>query len=167
MAKNYPLFLIDRNQTSKKEAHKSDYVTCLCRAQGFVARVYILSGEMYRNLNPELFVHPHYLSNGNVVVMEVLEFLHPFEMTDEARKNVYRRLKQGMGKYLYAEAEMVSPLKEVDGRTQVAVLTEVVANLKRNYRRLETQLGEHRAKVYKAAVERSIVEIESLHGLKR
>ena len=111
MAKReYPLFLIDR---SKSEAYPFDYIACMDRTVGFVARAVffpddIQYGEYIKKMqhieHAEYFNVGMKLKKGGIVLV-VEDFMYNFELTTENKNRVRTLLKKAFKKYLHAEID--------------------------------------------------------------
>lgn len=108
--RNYPLFLIDRSKTKN---YPNDYITCLDREVGFVAKVvFFPADDAWREFlvgfsqieHNELAGVKMRLKRGGLA-LQVVDFLYRFEVTNETKARVQVLLKKALKKYLHAEAE--------------------------------------------------------------
>lgn len=108
--RDYPLFLIDR---SKHQAFPYDYVTCMDKTVGFLAKVIHMPTDIMYN---EFMTQQKNVSSGDVIfdslktrkggiVILVIDFLYYFEWTKENQTRVKTLLKKGFKKFLHAELE--------------------------------------------------------------
>lgn len=105
--RDYPLFLIDH---SRAATYPNDYITCLDREVGFVAKVvYFHTDDAWREFlakfnqieNNELSGLPMSLKRGGIV-LQIVDFLHNFEETTETKSRVQVLLKKALKKFLHA-----------------------------------------------------------------
>lgn len=110
--RDYPLFLIDR---SKHQAFPYDYITCLDKTVGFVAKVIHLPTDvMYnefitqqKNVNSSDVIFDSIKTRKGGIIILIIDFLHYFDWTKENQTRVKTLLKKGFKKFLHAEAEKV------------------------------------------------------------
>lgn len=110
MKRDYPLFLIDR---SKAASYPNDYIVCLDREVGFVAKaLFFPHNDIYNEFvarmaevdNNELAGLSMRLKSGGVA-LQIVDFLYRFEVSTEAKNRVQVLLKKALKKYLNAEVE--------------------------------------------------------------
>lgn len=108
--REYPLFLIDR---SKAKNYPNDYITCLDREVGFVAKVvFFPADDAWREFlagfsqieHNELAGVKMHLKRGGLA-LQVVDFLYHFEVTNQTKARVQVLLKKALKKYLHAEVE--------------------------------------------------------------
>jgi len=125
MKREYPLILIDR---SKSESYPNDFVMCFDSKVGFVAKIFFLpKNDSFRLLvekmqqveNCDIAGVCYPLKKGGVV-MQIVDFLHYFELTKETRGRIQSLLKRAMKKYLYAEMGRNPNRKDLDIDNQIA-----------------------------------------------
>lgn len=105
MKRNYPLFFIDR---SKPDSYPNDYVVCMDKEFGFVAKVNHLKDDnlfalFIENVNPnDVFFEQMKFNKGGVVLI-IEDFLH--EIKNQNTSRVKTLLKKGFKKYLHDETQ--------------------------------------------------------------
>lgn len=108
MKRDYPLFLIDR---SKAAAYPNDYIVCLDREVGFLAKVlFFPRDDIFREFvdraggieNRELAGFSMPLKKGGIA-LQIVDFMYYFEVTTETKSRVQVLLKKALKKYLHAE----------------------------------------------------------------
>ncbi len=139
--RDYPLFLIDR---SKSDMHKADYVVCLDREVGFVARVLFLPEDehfrefvdKYRQIeNAEISGVFMQLKKGGIV-LQVVDFLYHFEIDTQTKNRIQTLLKKGLKKYLHAEVERTPNKNELGIENQIKQQQLTVERARENYSEL-------------------------------
>jgi len=110
MKRKYPLFIIDR---SKSENYPNDYIVCLNREVGFVAQIIFLpKNDMYKSFienfqkieNYEIAGVHYPFHRGGGVVLQVVEFLHYFDIDGKTTKRIQSLLRKALKKYLHTES---------------------------------------------------------------
>lgn len=174
MPKNYPSILIDRNRKSRSEAHKFDYVICLDRECGFVARVVLFQRVAFDEFKANLANIPDaevlnelYLSkNGEAgIVMIIEEFIYDTALTQTTRPRIKSLLAKCMKKYLYAESATAPSGMNISLDSQILVLEDIIKDLKAGYDKMVAHAGEHRAQYYIANVEAAIETVRMLRKM--
>lgn len=122
MKRDYPLILIDRS----KAAYPNDYIVCLDREVGFVAKVVFFAKEdawreflaLFKDIeHNELAGLTMHLKTGGVA-LQVVDYLYHFEVATETKSRVQVLLKKALKKYLHAEVER-TPLKSLGIEDQI------------------------------------------------
>ena len=110
MKREYPLFIIDR---SKSENYPNDYIVCLDRKFGFIAQIIFLpKNDMYKSFienfqkieNYEIAGVHYPFHRGGGVVLQVVEFLHYFDIDGKTTKRIQSLLRKALKKYLHTES---------------------------------------------------------------
>ncbi|MCL1867657.1 MAG: hypothetical protein FWF72_01730 [Paludibacter sp.] len=136
--RDYPLFLIDR---SKPKNYPSDYVVCLDREVGFVAKVvHFTSNEMYsafldkfHNIeNKELAGIYMPLKTGGLV-LTVVDFLYFFEVNNDTKCRVHTLLKKALKKYIHAEVDRTPDIDNFGIENQIKQQKLTIERAKQNY----------------------------------
>lgn len=135
--RDYPLFLIDR---SKHQAFPVDYVTCLDKTVGFVAKVIHLPTDlMYteflsqqKNVNSGDIIFESIKTRKGGIVILIIDFIHYFEWTKENQQRVKTLLKKGFKKFLHAEVEKV-PVGNFSIEDQILQQELSIERAKSNY----------------------------------
>lgn len=108
--REYPLFIIDR---SKNETYPFDYIVCLDRTVGFVARVVHFGQDVQYFEFVKKAQQIEYAEFFNVtlklrkggVILAAEDFIYNFELTTENKNRVKTLLKKALKKYLHTEME--------------------------------------------------------------
>jgi hypothetical protein len=171
MKRTYPLFVFDRNRRSRDEWSQFDFVTCLDRQFGFVARAVLMRREAFDEAvadaekveGYEMAHEARLLKSGMAgIVITVLEFMHDFEMNAEARGRIRSLLKKAMDRYLYAEVQTAPTDTGYSVENQIQVLEDIAKDLTAGYARMSAHMGESLAKHYVGCVERAIASLVTL-----
>jgi hypothetical protein len=123
MIRTYPLFLIDR---SKPESHPFDFVSCMDKTCGFVAKVVHFKDDISFNAfitlnvespNNECTAVTLKMYHGGIV-LQIVDYLFNMEFTPEHCKRVQTLLKKSLKKYIHAEVAK-TPHGELDINNQI------------------------------------------------
>lgn len=137
--RNYPLILIDR---SKPANYPNDYIVCLDREVGFVARVV----PFFENHSLNLFIEKSKLNpdfdyisiiykfrhREGGVILAIDDFLHNFEIEKKQKNRLKVLLKKALKKYLHAEVER-TPKDDLSIENQIKQQQLTVERAKSNY----------------------------------
>lgn len=135
--RDYPLFIFDRSNYS---TYPFDYIVCLDRDYGFIARVVLFrDAEAWNELknkiseieNSDFMYHLHHLRTGGIVVI-VEDFLYYFEITPKAKTRVKSLLKKGFKKYIHTEVEK-NAFGDLDIENQIKQQELTIERAKSNY----------------------------------
>lgn len=109
--RKYPLFLID----SRSGNYSSDYLVCLHRECGFVAKITFFKDpnvfdkcleEQKKIAGSEMVSISKRMGNGSGVVLMIEDFLFSFDENNQKHiAKVRSLLKKGMEKFLYGEVQ--------------------------------------------------------------
>ncbi|MDR2824992.1 MAG: hypothetical protein LBB41_07335 [Prevotellaceae bacterium] len=113
--REYPLFLIDR---SKQESYPYDFVVCLDREVGFVAKViyfreqhaYTMFVSKFSKMENNELAGVHLPLKKGGVVLHVVDFLYHFEISEKIKSRVQVLLKKALKKYLNLERQLMPTL---------------------------------------------------------
>lgn len=113
MPKNYPSFIIDRSKRSDQSNHTDDFIVCVDKEVGFIARAYKLNRTQFEAYNK----HIDTMSQDDVdctyavknfgdiaAVIEVIELLHPPLVNKPRIKSL---LKKAARAYLIGEGSSI------------------------------------------------------------
>lgn len=150
MKRTYPLFLIDR---SKAASYPFDYITCMDRTVGFVARVVHFREDAQlnefidqaRNIEASDYtsIASRFIRGGVVLIVE--EFLFDFdEQVQEHRTRIKTLLKKALKKYLHAET-VRTPHKDLNIDSQILQQELTIERAKSNYEQLVAQSSKKEA----------------------
>lgn len=174
MPKEYPLFIIDRNRRSRDANHQFDYLVCLDREVGFVAKVVLFKREAYeaylKSISSSEDIQVGQCSmwlKGGVagLVIVIVDYMQYFDWNAQTQARISSLLKKGLKKYLHAEVLTVTSSKEFSIDNQVKVLEDISKDLKAGYEKMVNHMGEDNAKFYIGCVEKSIESIKMLGKL--
>lgn len=135
--RDYPLFLIDR---SKHQAFPYDYITCLDKTVGFVAKVIHLPTDvMYnefiiqqKNVNSSDVIFDSIKTRKGGIIILIIDFLHYFDWTKENQTRVKTLLKKGFKKFMHAEYDK-TPSGELTLNDQIRQQELTIENARANY----------------------------------
>lgn len=159
--RDYPLFMIDR---SKAAAYPFDYITCLDRTVGFVARVvyfpadvqyYEFAKTIVKVENSEYFNVTFKMKKGGVILV-CEDFLYFFELTNENKKRVQTLLKKALKKYLHTENDRLPGEDGYGIESQIKQQQLTIDRARQNLDNLIEQHGSENARYMVALAEATL-----------
>lgn len=138
MKRDYPLFLIDR---SKSENYPTDYVVCLDREVGFIAKIVHLTTDLlydafldsFNNIeNKELSGVYMPLKKGGLV-LQIVDFLYYFDVTNNVKSRIQVLLKKALKKYIHAEVDRTPKKNDLDIENQIKQQELTIERAMQNY----------------------------------
>lgn len=171
MPKNYPSILIDRNRKSRAEKHKFDYIVCLDRECGFIARAVFFNKDaldrfktqMNEIPNADILNEIYFFRNGQAGIVLVIEdFLYDTEINQFTRARIKSLLEKCMKKYLFAELSSTPSGKVVSLESQIQVLEDVEKDLKAGYDKMVAHMGSEKLADYYIGNVRAAIETISM-----
>jgi len=167
--RKYPLFLIDR---SKNANLPFDYIACLDREVGFIARVvpffddaplheFIALSMEIEDSDYTSIIFRFKKKGGLVMVIE--DFLYNFDWTTEKKTRVKTLLKKALKKYMHAEVER-TPHDDLSLENQIMQQQLIVERAKSNYDELLRRAnGDHNLADYQIALsEATLASLKTL-----
>ena len=145
--RDYPLFIIDR---TKSDNYPDDYVVCLDREAGFAARVvyfpeqsaYQAFVENFNNRENAEISGVHFpLKKGGGVVLQLVDFLYHFELTNDIKSRIKTLLKKALKKYLHAEKDRTPDKEDLSIENQIKQQRLTIEQAVRNYDELLRRAG--------------------------
>lgn len=167
MPKNYPSILIDRNRKSRSEKHKVDYIVCLDRECGFVARAVLFNKDALDQFKVKMHEIPdadvlneiYLFRNGQAGIVLVIEdFLYDTEINQYTGGKIKSLLAKCMKKYLFAESSGTSKGKDISLESQIQVLEDVEKDLKAGYDKMVAHMGSQQIADYYIANVHAAIE---------
>ena len=165
MKREYPLFIIDR---SKPAAYPSDFIVCLDRELGFVAKPVLLpTDELFNEFlkrsasieSSEYFSVKTKMKKGGIVLLAV-DFLYFFEMTEKNKSRIEVLLKKAFKKYLHAEFDR-TPSDDLNIDNQIKQQRLTIERAKANYNELVLRSSKENADYSIALAEATLETLES------
>lgn len=149
--RNYPLFLIDR---SKNNSYPFDYITCLDRQVGFIARIIYFKDDIPLNefievqkkrQNSEIGGQVYRFKKGGLI-MVVEDYLYYFDITDETTARINSLMKKAFKKYIHTEGERAPDINSLGIDEQIRQQELSIERAKANFDDLVKRSSEKEAK---------------------
>lgn len=157
--RDYPLFMIDR---TKSCSYPNDYITCLDREVGFVAKViHIAETDAYRALVESLHHSNEFYSielplKKGGLILQIVGHLYDFELTNESKSRIKVLLKKALKKYIHVEVSQAPASGDFSIEQQISQQRDTIDLAIRNYDNLiERSKGDRRHADYQIELARA------------
>lgn len=136
-SKKYPSIVIDR---SKNSTYPYDFIIVLDNEVGFISRAFLIKDEdsyceykatrALHNSNGTPTYTFHKLKSG-AIILTIEEFLHDFEVNNNAKKRIETLLKKAMKRYVHGEKSL-TPHGDCGIDNQILLMSETILRAKAN-----------------------------------
>ncbi len=136
--RNYPLFMIDRTMT---EAYPYEYVVCLDKDVGFIAKAFPVRDDDAFNMIEDSFDVFKYRGKSNNIVLKIEDYLYDISLTNEQKQRVKTLLKKGFKKLMHVIEEIFDTENDLSIKNQIALLRETQQHNQNNYLKMVEKNG--------------------------
>ena len=136
--RNYPLYIIDRTLT---EAYPYEYVVCLDKEVGFIAKAFSVRDDDASNMIEDNFDVFKYRGKSNNIVLKIEDYLYDISLTNEQKQRVKILLKKGFKKLMHVIEESIDTENYFSIKNQIALLRETQQHNKNNYMKMVEKNG--------------------------
>lgn len=128
--RNYPLFIIDRTMT---EAYPNEYVVCLDKELGFIAKAFSVRDDEAFDLIEDSFDTFKYRGKSNNIVLKIEDYIYDVNLSNEQKQRVKTLLKKAFKKLMHVIEEIFDTENDLSIKNQIALLRETQQHNQNNY----------------------------------